>query len=304
MVSSADRRPTISSMVRSGLRRYPRELLASVRERAQKPEIIIDPCLRPVEEGVTLASAWLGHASLLARVGRRWVLADPVFSGRIGPRLLGRVMGLGRQAPVPAIAARLPTLDAIFITHAHYDHLDRPTLERLASGGTIVVTPRRTGRLIPAGFDRVIEAGAGEVLDLGDMSVRVLSPRHWGARRAIDRARGCNAYLIESGGRRVFIAGDTAETGVFDELGSDRPIDLAAMGIGAYDPWWHQHATPEQVWAMFQRLRGRHLLPVHHSTYPMSDERPDEPMERLLRAAGDESARVVGRDLGEVWAEE
>lgn len=356
-------------MMRSGLRRYPRELLASVREKATPPEVTIDPhfnlhvnphgnapcdarddpsdapghdthCrLRSAGAGIgagsddaTLASVWLGHASVLTRLGSgphgpRWFLADPVFSNRIGPRVLGRVLGLGRQAALPAIAARLPTIDAIFITHAHYDHLDRPTLERLADRGTVVVTPRRTGRLIPRGFGGVVEIGAGDAIELPGMSggtggalrVRAISPRHWGARRAIDRGMGFNAYLIEGGGRRVLLAGDTAETDAFDALGVNPEtgarggIDLAVMGIGAYDPWWHQHATPEQVWAMVRRMGARHLLPVHHSTYPMSDERQDEPMERLLRAAEANSLDdglnccrstlpiIVGRTLGEVW---
>lgn len=287
-------------MVRSGLRRYPREIVASIREKHNEPEVRIEPDRRIVDPGVALAAAWLGHGSVLSYIGGRWVLVDPVFSKRIGPRIGSRVLGLGRKIEVPPIATTLPAIDAIFITHAHFDHLDRPTLERLANPDTVVVTPRRTARLIPSGFGDIVELEWHRPTHVKDLEVVALEPRHWGARRALDLRRGCNAYLISGGGRSIFCAGDTAHTRAFDGLGA---VDLASLGIGAYEPWHHQHATPEQAWEMFQKMGARYLLPVHHSTYPMSDEHPDEPMERLLRVAEPETDRIVGRSLGELFIE-
>jgi hypothetical protein len=106
----------------------------------------------------------------------------------------------------------------------------------------------------------------------------------------------------------VLFAGDTAHTDAFEHLDG---VDLAIFGIGAYEPWIHAHATPEQAWSMFTSLgrrasRGRavgggHLLPVHHATFPLGNEHPDEPMQRLLAAAGDQAHRVVGRRAGDLW---
>lgn len=77
-------------------------------------------------------------------------------------------------------------------------------------------------------------------------------------------------------------------------------LDLAVFGIGAYDPWEHMHATPEQVWRMFLASGARYLLPVHHSTFPLSDEPMEEPMKRLLQAAGDNRDRVIVPTPGEI----
>ncbi len=91
----------------------------------------------------------------------------------------------------------------------------------------------------------------------------------------------------------MVVAGDTAHTAAFRQV---RPVDLAIMGIGAYEPWIDAHATPEQVWRMSEEMQARWLLPVHHSTFHLSDEPVDEPMRRLL-AVGDER-RVIQKAVG------
>ncbi len=292
------KRPKLSRVIRSGARRYPKQVIASIRSRGQPPVVSIDPECSAAPSNPELAAAWLGHASVLIGIGGRWILVDPVFSERIGPRIAGRIIGLGRECDLPAIATTLPKIDAIFITHAHFDHLDKPSLRAIADPETVVVTPRRTARLIPKEFPEVIEAAWETPIEIKGLEVTAIRPHHWGARLGLDRRRGYNAYVIEGGGRRVFAAGDTASTEAFDPL---ERIDLAAMGIGAYEPWWHAHATPEQVWEMFKRIGATHMLPIHHSTFPLSDEHRDEPLERLLAAAGDQDRLIVGRELGELW---
>jgi L-ascorbate metabolism protein UlaG (beta-lactamase superfamily) len=88
-------------------------------------------------------------------------------------------------------------------------------------------------------------------------------------------------------------------TGAYDHLGANG-VDLAIMGIGAYDPWVRAHATPEQVWQMSAAMRARRVLPVHFGTFKLSDEPPDEPMARLLAAAGSDHPRILGPALGHV----
>jgi L-ascorbate metabolism protein UlaG (beta-lactamase superfamily) len=93
-------------------------------------------------------------------------------------------------------------------------------------------------------------------------------------------------------------AGDTAHTDTYDDYG---PAELAVFGIGAYDPREHMHATPEQVWRMFSRMQARWLLPIHHSTFELSDEPVEEPMRRLLLAARGKQDRVIQVAPGELW---
>ena len=78
-------------------------------------------------------------------------------------------------------------------------------------------------------------------------------------------------------------------------------VELAILPIGAYDPWIANHASPEQAWRMFQGLGARYLLPVHHSTFRLSREPVEEPLERLRAAAGRESWRIVSPEIGSTW---
>lgn len=287
----------ISRATRSGLRRYPQVVAESLTTRAPgEPSEPID--IRSLEDR-PFAACWLGHAGALWRQGGSTIALDPVLSERIGVRVGKRTVGPRRLAPAPAEPDGLPRIDTLLITHAHYDHLDRPTLTALASSRTTVITARGTRRLIPRGFRRVVELDWDDELELDRVRLRAVRPNHWGARFAVDRTRGFNAYLVTSDDRRVFAAGDTAFTTAFRNLG---PVDLALFGIGAYDPWEHAHATPEQAWTMFRAVRGRFLFPIHHSTFELSEEHVDEPMQRLLAAAGPEHHRIVRAGPGEIWA--
>lgn len=289
------------AVTRSGLARYPRHILQSFNERngVAGPGAGTGPLKAlPAGEDHELAVSWLGHATVLLRMGGKWVLTDPVMSHRIGPRIGNVTFGLARSAPCPVEVEDLPALDVALISHAHFDHLDKPTLRKLPRENVTAVTARGTGRLLPRGFSKVTELDWGGRAELGSLTVSALRPRHWGARTALDRKRGFNSYLIESENHRVLFAGDTAMTDAFDGIPH---ATLAIFGIGAYGLWDNAHATPEQVWTMFKACGADYLMPVHHSTFPMGDEAPDEPMRRLMEAAGSEGHRVVGSAAGEVW---
>ena len=101
-----------------------------------------------------------------------------------------------------------PPIDVILISHAHFDHLDRPTLRRLVSKRTTVITARHTGRLIPSGFGDVIEIDWDQELSHRGVTFAALRPEHWGARAAWDRHRGFNAYVMRTPRRSVLFAGE------------------------------------------------------------------------------------------------
>jgi L-ascorbate metabolism protein UlaG (beta-lactamase superfamily) len=302
VATSSLRRMAVAA--RSGLRRYPRALLESAAE-AVRQGSLAHP-LNP-ESGVPdllphrLGAVWLGHGSVLLRIGGVNVLMDPVFSRRIGMSIGEATFGLARLQPAPVAPERLPQIDVILISHAHFDHLDKPTLRRMASRKTTVVTARRTARLIPPGFGRVIELDWHAELNIKGLHLTSLRPAHWGARTAVDRQRGYNSYLVRDDSHGVLLAGDTAYTEAFDRLTN---LTLAVLGIGSYEPWEHAHATPEQAWRMFIGSGARHLLPVHHSTFPLGDEHVDEPMQRLLRAAGERAHNIVHARPGMLWTPE
>ena len=294
----------VAKATRSGLRRYPRAIFDSIRDptasalRAQAGSNRPLPDLAPHD----LAAVWLGHATVLLRYGGKTILADPVFAHRLGLALGPVSFGLPRHSPAPVRETELPPVDLLLISHAHFDHLDRPTLRRLANPDTRVVTARRTSRLIPRGFGDVVELDWDQELRIGDLTLAALRPAHWGARTAVDRRRGYNSYVLRDSrakGGGVLLAGDTAYTDAFRGLSS---LALAVLGIGSYEPWAHAHATPEEAWRMFQDCGAARMLPVHHSTFPLGDEHIDEPMQRLLAAAGPESGRIIQATPGSIWA--
>lgn len=264
------------------------------------PRAAIRPDLAGWEEA-SLAAVWLGHATVLLRIGGMTILTDPVLSNRVGVGL-GLVTGGPRRLVAPALSiAQLPRLDLILISHAHFDHLDRPTLARLPKR-TPVITAAHTGDLIrDLGYRRVAELDWGASHAIGGVRVTAHPAAHWGARTFYDNHRGFNAYLVESAhapGRRLLFGGDTA---FHDDWSGVGKVDLAILGIGSYDPYVAAHATPEQAWAMAGHVEADHILPIHHGTFRLGHEPPDEPMRRMLAAAGDQASRVVGRAVGETW---
>jgi L-ascorbate metabolism protein UlaG (beta-lactamase superfamily) len=246
-----------------------------------------------------LAAAWIGHATVLLRLGGMTILTDPVMSSRVGVGL-GLVTAGPRRLVAPALSIdQLPKIDLILISHAHFDHLDRPTLSRLNKRIPIVTAPHTLDLIADLGFRRITELQWGQSVRVGEVNLTAREVRHWGARTFYDRHRGFNAYLLEAGKRRLLYGGDTAYHDGFRDIG---PVDLAIIGIGAYDPYVAAHATPEQAWAMANHVRAEHILPMHHSTFRLSHEPLAEPMDRLMTIAGRESDRIIIHGVGHQWA--
>jgi L-ascorbate metabolism protein UlaG (beta-lactamase superfamily) len=311
-----------AAATRSGLRRYPRQIIESLRDHVGQPIDAPRTAASRLDLAAfaqrRLSAVWIGHATVLLRIGGMTVLTDPVFSSRIGMSVGGVTVGIARLLPPALEIEHLPHIDLVLLSHAHFDHLDKPSLRRLAAPGApahgaTVITADRTRALIPPGFGEVIQLAWGRQTRVsksgGDLRVHAFEPRHWGARTAYDRHRRYNAYLLESGSGahgRVLFAGDTAHTDTFDRLPS---VGLSIFGIGAYESWDGAHATPEQVWSMFTRGGGGgggggdggHLLPMHHSTFDMGEKHPEEPITRLIAAAGDRAHKVICRAVGEAW---
>jgi L-ascorbate metabolism protein UlaG (beta-lactamase superfamily) len=249
-----------------------------------------------------LAAVNIGHATTLLRVGGMTVLTDPVFSNRVGIGL-GLFTGGPRRLVAPALTIdQLPRLDLILISHAHFDHLDRPTLHRLPRH-VPVITAHHTADLIrDLGFKHVTELRWNESAPLGPLAVTARQVSHWGARTFTDLHRGFNAYTIESGRHRVLYGGDTAYQPHFQDLYTgSRGVDLAILGIGAYDPYVAAHATPEQALAMADHCRAERILPMHHSTFRLGHEPTAEPLERLFTATPD-ADRIVAYEPGRQWS--
>jgi len=249
-----------------------------------------------------MVAKWLGHSTVLLRMGETTILTDPVFSNRIGIGIGPVTIGMKRLRPPAMELASIPKPDLILLSHAHFDHFDLPSLRALESKSTTVITASKTGDLLRLPrYAAVHELGWGESRQVGPVTVRAFQVRHWGARMQTDRYRGFNGYTIEADGERVVFGGDTALTDRFCALKSSKPWDLAIMPIGAYDPWIYAHCTPEQAWRMGNDAGAEHFLPIHHQTFALSREPLAEPIMRLRNIAGGEQSRIALSEIGAEW---
>ena len=248
--------------------------------------------------------SWLGHSSVLINFYGVRILTDPVLQRRVGISV-----GLGTLGPkrniAPALSVEeLPPIDVVLLSHAHYDHLDLPTLRGLGPRpwiATAVSTRDLLGKL----FDNVNELRWGQSAtfrnSLGELTVEAIEVKHWGRRWPSTVARGCNGYVLRREGRALLFGGDTAQTPAFADLKSRGPYLAAIMPIGAYQPWIWNHCTPEQALAMANAAGASYILPVHHQTFKLSDEPALEPIERLQAALHNEPERLALRQIGETF---
>jgi L-ascorbate metabolism protein UlaG (beta-lactamase superfamily) len=250
-----------------------------------------------------LHAAWLGHSTVLLKIDGFTILTDPILGARCGVRMGPVTVGL-RRLVAPALSrTQLPHIDLILLSHAHFDHFDLATLRSLERAGTSVVTAKFTSDLLRVGrYQSVQEVGWGERVRVGPLSIQGLPVKHWGARLHNDVHRGYNGYLIETAARRVVFGGDAAYTDSFKAVRSAKPVNLAILPVGAYDPWIRVHCNPEEAWQMGLDCGAEYLLPVHHQTFRLSREPYLEPVERFLTAAGNHSGRIVVTRVGHEWS--
>jgi L-ascorbate metabolism protein UlaG (beta-lactamase superfamily) len=133
----------------------------------------------------------------------------------------------------------------------------------------------------------------------GEIVVRAIEVKHWGARMRRDTYRGYNGYILEREGRKLLFGGDTADTPVFATHRGHGPFEVAIMPIGAYDPWIRNHCTPEQAVALADAAGARLFVPVHHQSFALSREPFHEPIERAQAALADEADRLAVREIGQ-----
>ena len=245
----------------------------------------------------------LGHATLLMNFMGVRVITDPSLFDRVG-LAVDSIFTIGprRMSPPPLAPADLQDIQLILITHAHMDHLDIPSLKALPKTATVVACDKCSRIVAPLGFAEVRELKWGESTEFSGLKITAMGARHWGRRwPPLGADYGFDSFVLEKDGHRMLLACDSAYTDLFAALGSNPP-EIAVFSITAYDPWIWNHANPEQVWSMFQQTGATYLLPIHWGTFKLGREPMDEPMARLIAAAGPESDRIVLREIGGSWS--
>jgi L-ascorbate metabolism protein UlaG (beta-lactamase superfamily) len=251
----------------------------------------------------TITLAWLGHATVLINFFGVRIITDPVLYPRIGVDLVIGSLGPLRLVHCALAPEELPEIDVVLVSHAHFDHLDTPSLAAIR-GTPVAVMASGTSDLLPQRYYRSVEElrwndSTTVMTPHGDLLVRAIEVRHWGARIQRDTWRGYGGFILEREGRRLLIGGDTAESKAFRDHHRFGPFDAAVMPIGAYNPWISNHCTPEQAVTMADAAGARLFAPVHHRSFALSREPVNEPIERAERMLSAERDRLAWREIGE-----
>lgn len=268
------------------------------------------------DRAAPLSAVWVGHATVLLRIGRRTVLTDP--------NLGGAILMVPRETPASLKPSELPRIDVAVISHMHMDHFDAATVRRLGSG---------TAVLFPDGgqayADEILQPRkrplkTWESVEIAGLNITAVPARHQGGRYGIDTLwnHASTGYLIEGAGRRVYFAGDTGyDPRMFREIGSRFPgIDLAFIPIAPARPdrktdrWGH--ASPEEALDIFRDVGAKTMVPIHFEAYYSRGSDHGAPRRRLMAevqrrglsdrvfalhtgegiALGDGQPRILGED--------
>lgn len=209
---------------------------------------------------------WLGHSSVVIRLDGVAVATDPV--------LRDRIFHLRRVAPVDPTT--VDDVDAVLVSHVHFDHLDLPSLERLDRGAVVVVPEGAGGLIRRRGFRDVREVVAGDEVVVGAVRIRATYAEHDSTRRPGTRRTAALGFVV-AGTRAVYFAGDTD---LFDEMASLGAIDLALLPVAGWGPRVPPgHLDPRRAAEALRRIRSRAAIPIHWGTYapwraPSGDDAP------------------------------
>jgi N-acyl-phosphatidylethanolamine-hydrolysing phospholipase D len=246
------------------------------------------------------AVTWIGHASTLVQAGGINVLTDPMFSERASPLSF---VGPKRHAAPGIDLAELPHIEAVLISHNHYDHLDAASVRALAAqagGPPLFVVPLGIKAwLADLGIGNAVELDWWQSTRVGAVEIVFTPAQHWSGRSLGDRMETLwGGYAVFAPAFQLFFAGDTAYSKDFadiherfaDRHGPGRGFDVALIPIGAYEPRWFmsaQHVDPAEAVRIHGDLGAGHSIGVHWGTFELTDESLDEPPQALARAARD-----------------
>lgn len=286
---------------------------------------VVPPAVTATDTAIT----FIGHSSFLIQTAGRALLVDPVFATRL--------ILLRRQRRPGIRIADLPPIDAVLLTHAHMDHLNRPSLRAITQEmrrrglpAPVAIVPNDVEDLVrDLGFARIQSLSWWQSAQLKDppralaskphlipvhakeelasaITITATPARHWGARMFNDTHRGFGGYVISSAnGPAIYHAGDTAYFGDFSEIARRLHPEIALLPIGAYfpDSYRSVHTSPEEALRAFLDLQSDVMIPMHYGTFRLGQEPMDEPLPRLLGAAAraDVLDRVMPLAEGQSW---
>jgi L-ascorbate metabolism protein UlaG (beta-lactamase superfamily) len=268
---------------------------------ASRPAAPIPLAAAPIFEDhpSRLAVSWFGHSTALVEIDGYRVLTDPVWSDRCSP---SDIVGPQRLHPPPVQLDGLPAVDAVVISHDHYDHLDIDTVLALT-------LTQRAPFFVPLGVgahlrswgipeDRIVELDWQQSAQVGELTLICMPARHFSGRFLDRNTTLWASWAFIGPSHRAYFGGDTGYTKSFAQIGADHgPFDLTLLPIGAYNTAWPDiHMNPEEAVQAHLDVTDSGsglLVPIHWGTFRLAPHPWAEPVERLLAAAGPAQVKVA-----------
>lgn len=271
---------------------------------APMPIVAVDPAALAAAPKPGLRAFWIGHASVYVEVDGVRVLIDPVFSEYASPFPVGPK----RFHPPPIALADLPRIDAVVISHDHYDHLDMATVRQLAARGTVFFVPLGVGAHLErwqVPMAQIRELEWWQEGGVGGVRFVCTPTRHYSGRGLTDsRATLWSSWSVVGPQHRFFYSGDTGYSKHFAEIGARLgPFDMSFIKVGAYgpgQPWIDIHMTPEDAVRAHGEVGAKRLFPVHWGTFNLAFHAWDEPIRRTVKAAAAHGADLVTPRIGQM----
>ena len=249
-----------------------------------------------------LRITWLGHSTQIIELDGATLLTDPIFGGRASP------VGWAGPAvwyPPPLPLAELPPLDAVLISHDHYDHLQVETIQALGQTGVRFIVPLGVGAHLESwgvAPGTITEVDWWDPVEVGDITVHAVPARHASGRQVLDQNRTLwSGYALVGPRHRVWFSGDTGLFPDMEAIGARLgPFDATLIEVGAYDQAWPDwHLGPEQAVRAHRMARGDLFVPVHWGLWSLASHGWTEPAERVLAEAEARGVRAFVPRPGE-----
>ncbi|TVT84074.1 MBL fold metallo-hydrolase [Pseudomonas sp. H3(2019)] len=247
----------------------------------------------------------LGHSTVLLKLRDKFWLTDPVFAERASPV---QWAGPKRFHQPPISLEELPPIEAVILSHDHYDHLDRQSILKLADKTGHFLAPLGVGEtLIKWGVDasKVRQLDWWEGTQIEGIHFIATPSQHFSGRGLFDgNSTLWASWVMIDGGKRIFFSGDTGYFDGFKAIGEQfGPFDLTLMETGAYNVDWPLiHMQPEETLQAHIDLKGRWLLPIHNGTFDLSMHAWHEPFDRILALALERSISITTPQMGEAFS--
>jgi len=249
-----------------------------------------------LNDKAALNFARLGHSTLLIQLSGKYFLTDPVFSQRVSPV---QWLGPKRFHPVPMDIDEIEEIEAVIISHNHYDHLDEASIKQLKDRVHNFIVPLGIGnKLIAWGVDKnkITQLDWWENIKLDEVELIATPAQHFSGRGITDRDKTLwSSWVIRNQRHSLYFSGDTGYFPGFKEIGEKYgPFNYAFMECGAYNKLWRDiHMMPEDSLQAFKDVKGKIMVPIHNATFDLSTHAWFDPMEKISQLAREHNMNLL-----------